>query len=194
MGLKKPSKQLPTLTNPAVADEIFYNKEAIDQNGEILKGTVVCPTTSTAAGTPSLSGDNLVIDSGTQENGFHIAKGGHYGLMASVASVAAAAGLGAIVTGTNYKDSTTTSLTIPEIVGKQNVLISFYDAFKQEGKIVGFEQINGIVNSWYLYDNGSSSGEVSVVSEEDACTYDPATGTINADGYFASGSYTYIAW
>lgn len=87
MGLKKPSTKLPTLSNPAVADEIFYNKEAIDQNGEVMTGTVVNVNSSTSLGTPSVSGTNLLLNSGTQENGLHINKGGNFGLLTALSNL-----------------------------------------------------------------------------------------------------------
>ena len=87
MGLKKPSKQLPTLTNPAVADEIFYKKEAIDQNGEVMTGTVINVNSSTGLGTPSVSGSNLVLNSAAMDNGLHINKGGNVGLLTALSNL-----------------------------------------------------------------------------------------------------------
>ena len=89
MGLKKPSAgvSLPVLTNPAVADEIFYNKEAINQNGEVMTGTVINVNSSTGLGTASVSGSNLVLNSGTQENGLHINKGGNFGLITALSNL-----------------------------------------------------------------------------------------------------------
>ena len=91
MGLKKPSTKLPTLTNPAVADEIFYKKEAINQNGEVMTGNVINVNSSTSLGTPSVSGSNLVLNSAALSNGLHINKNGKVGLTTALSNLGNAA-------------------------------------------------------------------------------------------------------
>ena len=90
MGLKKPVKkgiELPTLTKPATADEIFYNYEAIDQDGEIITGAIPVVNSSTSAATPSVSGSNLLLKSAAQDNGLHIAEGGNVGLITALSNL-----------------------------------------------------------------------------------------------------------
>lgn len=51
---------LPSLNNPAVAGDIVANKEAIDQNGEVIKGTIPMKT----VGHLSTDGANVIVPAG----------------------------------------------------------------------------------------------------------------------------------
>ena len=90
MGLKKPVAkgiELPALTKPASGKEIFYGYEAIDQNGGKLTGETPVVASSTSAGTPSVSGTNLLLKSAAQDNGLHIAEGGTVGLITALTNL-----------------------------------------------------------------------------------------------------------
>ena len=83
MGLRKPdpSKHDGNLT-PEVVLKNYYGYS----QGEKVEGGIIAPTSSTGLGTPFQSGDNIGLQSAAQENGFHIAKGGTYGLVANKSS------------------------------------------------------------------------------------------------------------
>ena len=173
MGLKKPSAgvSLPVLTNPAVADEIFYNKEAINQNGEVMTGTVINVNSSTSMGTPSVSGSNLVLNSGTQENGLHINKGGSVGLITALSNLGDAAA-GDVASGKTFTSAAglkvTGTATIPNEV---NVSIDtsdlntdkeyFYD-YNDSGEavVLNYVKVSGVVlgKCYLVYYNNTLVG------------------------------------
>ena len=91
MGLKKPSIKLPKLTKPATAKELFYGYEAIDQKGDLLTGSTPVVSSSTSAGTPSVSGTNLLLKSAALSTGLHISDGGNVGLITALTNLGNAA-------------------------------------------------------------------------------------------------------
>ena len=85
--------KLPSLTNPAAAADIMQNKQAIDQNGQIITGTKAPLPTLTNPGTAGdlLSGKQLIGSAGNIITGT-IATKGSGNLSASGATVTVPAG------------------------------------------------------------------------------------------------------
>lgn len=220
MGLKKPSKQLPTLSNPAIADEIFYNKEAINQDGEVMTGTVINVNSSTSIGTPSVSGSNLLLTSAAQTDGLHINKGGSVGLIttlsnlgdATTADVASGktftSEAGLMVAGTLAKtdliignktggfSTVQTTLTLADIIGKSHLLMIRSNNYGPINSLISIK--DGVA---HYQTSGNSNGAGSAIG---TASIDFSTGVITLDsGRSFAGSVTshldkmsfdYFAW
>lgn len=146
MGLRKPdpSKHDGNLT-PDVVLKNYYGYS----QGEKVEGGIIAPTSSTGLGTPFQSGDNIGLQSPAQENGFHIAKGGTYGLVANKSSFGDATAED-VLSGKTFTGAAglkkSGSLVVPEV--------NDWDPYEMEEEVM--LDLTGYVSNGYL--KASSSG------------------------------------
>ena len=129
------TKKLPTLTNPGIASDLLSGKESIDQDGNIVTGTI--PTKSAATITPGTS--DQTVASGTYLTGVQTIKGDSNLVASNIKSGTSIFG----VTGA-YVDST--PIEISTDAGMEAVLTS-----DNVGKVYKFTGTTGTYTNGDLY-------------------------------------------
>lgn len=166
--------ELPELTNPATAEDIIIGKEVIDANGIILIGTM-------SLGNELATQDNLITQIATALEG---KTGG--------SSVAA---------GSITIEQTETSITISDIIGKDNVALMYMDSCScPASRMADAGLVNVIIQGEMYSYNVHYYDELYACSDDGFIQYDKTTGKIDTNNNmrynecFIAGKYMYVAW